>query len=143
MSTKGRQSKNRPQQKSTQKAREGIAGWPERANRNSMVKVWTTADQAESKYWDDGQQSQAAPKEPIDELFDAATACVENGKVNRGCDGYAKLSAFVNQQRREPALVGKLVTQAEGKDAAKSCKLPSAPWLSRSCRTQARVLDFT
>ena len=61
----------------------------------------------------------AAPKEPIDELFDAATACVENGKVNRGCDGYAKLSAFVNQQRREPALVGKLVTQAEGKDAAR------------------------
>jgi len=61
----------------------------------------------------------AAPKEPIDDFLDAATACVENGKVNRGCDGYAKLSAYVNQQRRDSVLVGKLVTQAEGKDAAR------------------------
>jgi len=60
-----------------------------------------------------------APKDPVDEFLDGAAACVENGKVNRGCDGYAKLSAHVNQQRREAGLVGRLVTAAEGKDAAR------------------------
>ena len=65
--------------------------------------------------------STAAPSAggALDELIGKASACVEKGRVNRGCDGYAQLSQAVNTQRRDPAVVQSLLAAMESNDAAR------------------------
>jgi hypothetical protein len=62
-----------------------------------------------------------APKAagPLGDLIEKAAACVEKGRVNRGCDGYAQLSQAVNTQRRDPEVVKSLLTAMESDDAAR------------------------
>ena len=55
---------------------------------------------------------------PLEEAFAKAASCVEKGRVNRGCDGYAALAQTVNLQRHDPDIVKGLLTAAEGTDAA-------------------------
>lgn len=61
----------------------------------------------------------SAPGNALDELIGKAVACVEKGRVNRGCDGYAQLSQAVNTQRRDPAVVQSLLTAMESGDAGR------------------------
>lgn len=56
---------------------------------------------------------------PLDELLDKAVACVEKGRVNRGCDGFAQLSQAVNTQRRDAAVVQNLLAAMESPDAGR------------------------
>lgn len=56
---------------------------------------------------------------PLGDTFEKALACVEKGRVNRGCDGYAQLSQTVNTQRRDPEVVKALLAAAEGQDPAR------------------------
>ncbi|MCK6571417.1 HEAT repeat domain-containing protein [Myxococcota bacterium] len=56
---------------------------------------------------------------PLGDLIEKAVACVEKGRVNRGCDGYAQLSQAVNTQRRDPEVVRSLLTAMESDDAAR------------------------
>jgi HEAT repeat protein len=56
---------------------------------------------------------------PLDELIEKAVACVEKGRVNRGCDGFAQLSQAVNTQRRDPAIVQSLLAAMESPDAGR------------------------